>query len=105
LVFVNNLLINEANPESNESVVSQHSGIFRCDMYMYMRPCLHEGRVTPAPQGVRNTPPSCKQGLRYAKRFSFKSYFSSNMFTDNLIIASSITAVIPVCKPVEQVLI
>jgi hypothetical protein len=26
---VNNLLINEANPESNESVVSQHSGIFR----------------------------------------------------------------------------
>jgi hypothetical protein len=25
---VNNLLINEANPESNESVVSQHSGIF-----------------------------------------------------------------------------
>jgi hypothetical protein len=29
LVFVNNLLINEANPESNESVVSQHSGIFR----------------------------------------------------------------------------
>jgi hypothetical protein len=29
LVFVNNLLINEANPESNKSVVSQHSGIFR----------------------------------------------------------------------------
>jgi hypothetical protein len=24
---MNNLLINEANPESNESVVSQHSGI------------------------------------------------------------------------------
>jgi hypothetical protein len=27
LVFVNNLLINEANPESNESAVNQHSGI------------------------------------------------------------------------------
>jgi hypothetical protein len=26
-VPMNNLLINEANPESNESVVSQHSGI------------------------------------------------------------------------------
>jgi hypothetical protein len=35
LVFVNNLLVNEANPESNESVVSQHSGIFECEKGLF----------------------------------------------------------------------
>jgi hypothetical protein len=33
---MNNLLINEANPESNESVVSQHSGISKAKLvYCY----------------------------------------------------------------------
>jgi hypothetical protein len=32
LVPMNNLLINEANPESNESVVGQHSGISKAKL-------------------------------------------------------------------------